>query len=89
METMNISLPESMKDFVDRQVSRGGFSSVSEYIRALVREEQKRQASEKLESQLLEGLNSEGSEMTRADWDELKQRVRERHGRRNAGRKAK
>ena len=40
-------------------------------------------AKEKVETLLLEGLQSEASEMTREDWDELKRRVRERQGKRN------
>ena len=79
METVNISLPESMKQFVDQQVSAGVYSSVSDYIRALVQEDQKRKAQETIEALVLEGLNSEASEMTEADWAELKQRVWDRH----------
>ena len=37
MDTMNIALPESMKHFVQEQVNEGGYSSVSEYIRDLIR----------------------------------------------------
>ena len=43
MQTMNISLPDSMKHFIERQVAAGGYSSASEYVRALVRDEQQRQ----------------------------------------------
>jgi Arc/MetJ-type ribon-helix-helix transcriptional regulator len=46
METMNISLPDSLKGFVDSRVKTGGYSSVSEYVRDLVREDQKRQTQE-------------------------------------------
>ena len=79
METVNVSLPEAMKQFVDQQVSAGVYSSVSDYIRALVQEDQKRKAQETIEALVLEGLNSEASEMTAADWAELKQRVWDRH----------
>jgi antitoxin ParD1/3/4 len=37
MATMNISLPDDMKDFVDEQVRTGGFMSSSEYVRDLIR----------------------------------------------------
>ena len=33
MQTMNISLPEPLKDFVDRQIAAGRYSSASEYLR--------------------------------------------------------
>jgi len=58
MTSMNVSLPDEMRAFVDEQVSEGGFSTVSEYIRALVRDAQRRAAKDLLERQLLEGLDS-------------------------------
>jgi antitoxin ParD1/3/4 len=79
METVNIALPEALKQFLDQQVSAGIYSSVSDYIRALVQEDQKRKAQETIETLILEGLNSEASEMTAVDWAELKQRVWDRH----------
>ena len=73
METMNISLPETMKQFIEEQVSAGGYSSVSEYIRALVREEQKRKAQEQLEALLVKGLESgKPTEMTDEEWNEIR-----------------
>ena len=38
MATMNISLPDDMKDFVDAEVAAKGFMTSSEYIRDLIRE---------------------------------------------------
>ena len=35
MQTMNVSLPDAMKHFIDAQVAAGGYSSTSEYVRAL------------------------------------------------------
>ena len=42
MTTMNISLPESLKSFVDDQVSQGGYGTSSEYVRQLIRKDQDR-----------------------------------------------
>lgn len=42
MGTMNISLPDGMKDFVDAQVEERGYGTSSEYIRDLIRREQDR-----------------------------------------------
>jgi antitoxin ParD1/3/4 len=84
MQTMNISLPEAMKVFVESEVAAGGYSTVSELIRELVREAQKRKARAKVAALLREGLNSKSSEMTQADWDELKRRVRFRARKRKA-----
>ena len=74
MQTMNISLPESMKHFIDAQVTTGGYSSASEYVRALVRDAQQRQAKARLETLLLEALDSgDPTAMTKADWDAIRQ----------------
>ena len=73
MQTMNISLPDQLKEFVDNQVESGGYSSVSEYVRDLIRIDEKRKAQEKLEALLMEGiLSSEPTEMTRQDWDDIR-----------------
>jgi antitoxin ParD1/3/4 len=80
MTTLNISLPDSMRAYVDQQVAGGGYSTASEYIRQLVREDQKRAAQERLETLLMEGIESgPAKEMTSADWDELRRRVWQRH----------
>jgi antitoxin ParD1/3/4 len=47
-----------MKDFVDHQVACGRSSGASEYVRELIREDEKRTAEGKLEALLMEGLNS-------------------------------
>ena len=73
METMNISLPSPLKAFVDQQVAGGTYSSTSEYVRELLRQAQKRQAEERLEQLLLEGLDSgEPVEMTKQDWEDIR-----------------
>lgn len=43
MSTMNISLPNSLKTFVDEEVGRRGYSTGSEYVRELIRKDQDRQ----------------------------------------------
>jgi antitoxin ParD1/3/4 len=55
------------KQFVDSQISLGRYSSVSEYVRELIRADERRKAFEQLEAKLLEGLNSAESELTPAD----------------------
>ena len=73
MQTMNISLPDQLKEFVDVQVGSGRYSSVSEYIRGLIRDDEKRKAREKLERLLMEGIQSgESTEMTRQDWKDIR-----------------
>jgi antitoxin ParD1/3/4 len=55
MSTMNISLPDDMKAFVDRQVAERGYGTSSEFLRDLIRKEQERQ---ELRSLMLEGMAS-------------------------------
>jgi len=52
MSTMNISLPESLKEFIDQQVTERGFGTTSEYVRDVIRKEQDRW---RLRSLILEG----------------------------------
>ncbi|HSW29047.1 MAG TPA: type II toxin-antitoxin system ParD family antitoxin [Longimicrobiales bacterium] len=52
---MNISLPESLKGFVERQVAERGYGTTSEYVRELIRREQERDA---LRAALLQGAAS-------------------------------
>jgi antitoxin ParD1/3/4 len=77
MPTMNISLPEQMKDFVEQQVSTRGYSSASEYVRELVRADQKLKAKEQLESLMLDSLRSGNPiEVTPRMWDDLRGTLR-------------
>lgn len=58
MASLNISLPDPMRAFVEAEVAKGGFGTASEYIRHLIREAQKDAAQNRLEQLLLEGLDS-------------------------------
>jgi antitoxin ParD1/3/4 len=58
MATMTISLPNTMREFVESEVTNGEYGSASELFRELVRERQKRKKQEHLETLLLEGLES-------------------------------
>ena len=81
METMNIALPGSMKHFVKERVSEGGYSSVSEYVRELIRADQKRKVEERVDALLLEGLDSgEPIPATKEYWEEKKRKLTERLG---------
>jgi antitoxin ParD1/3/4 len=73
MESMNISLPEPLKQFVDGQISSGRYSSASEYVRELIRADEKRKAADELEALLLAGLQGEATEMTSDDWRAIRQ----------------
>lgn len=79
MDTMNIALPESLKSFVQERVTAGGYSSVSEYMRELIRADQKRKLEERIDTLLLEGLESgEPIAITPEYWEEKKRKLTER-----------
>jgi antitoxin ParD1/3/4 len=62
--TVTISLPDSLKAFVDTQVSTKGYGNVSEYIRTLLREAQAKEEDARLEALLLGGLASQRLPLT-------------------------
>ena len=74
MSTMNISLPERLKSFVDEQVSSRGYGTSSEYVRELIRRDQDRQ---RLRGLLLDGAASAPASTTERAWlDRLRERAR-------------
>ena len=76
MSTMNISLPDSLKSFVDEQVASRGFGTSSEYVRELIRKDLDCQ---KLRELLLEGAGSaSASEADDRYFDDLRERVQSR-----------
>lgn len=76
MSTMNISLPEGLKSFVDEQVTARGYGTSSEYVRELIRKDQDRQ---RLRAMLLEGAASApGRPAKKSYFAELRRRARPR-----------
>ncbi|WP_376741478.1 type II toxin-antitoxin system ParD family antitoxin [Sinorhizobium psoraleae] len=74
MSTMNISLPDHLKSFVDEQVAGRGYGTSSEYIRELIRRDQDRLALRRL---LLDGASSAPTEPVDAEYfPSLRDRVR-------------
>ena len=79
MTTMNISLPDSMKAFVDAQIQERSYGTSSEYIRDLIRGDQIRQAEQRLASLMLEGLESgPASPVDEAYWDGKREALKRR-----------
>lgn len=72
MTTLNVSLPESLSDFIKEQVTKGGYSNASEYISYLIRQAQERAAQERLEMLLLEGIDSGKPIEVNDEWWEQK-----------------
>ena len=74
MTTVTISLPESLKTFIDQQLANKGYGNVSEYFRSLLRDAQAREEDARLETLLVEGMATGGDDipLTRAFWTDLK-----------------
>lgn len=58
MTIVTISLPESLKAFIDSQVTSKGYGDVSDYVRGLLQEAQAKEEDARLETLMLEGLGS-------------------------------
>src|SRR6266403_240131 len=58
MSSVNISLPDSLRVFIERRAEEQGYGTISDYLRELILKEQKRESEARLESLLLDGLNS-------------------------------
>ena len=71
---MNISLPESMKRFVESQVATGQFSNASDYVRDVIREREA--AVDRLRALLDEG---EASGVSPRSFEEIMAAIKERH----------
>ncbi len=79
---INIVLPDEVRVYVEAQVMAGAYSSIDEYLIDLVQQDQKRKAQAKLETLLLEGINSDSQEVTPDYWQNLRESVL---GRNNPG----
>jgi antitoxin ParD1/3/4 len=70
--TLSFAIPESLVEYIDERVAGGGYGNRSEYVRDLVRRDQRDQAIERLRALISEGLASGASTPdSSADWDEL------------------
>lgn len=80
MATMNISLPDDLKAFVDAQVAEQGYGSTSEYLRELIRRNRREQAAETLRKLIAEGLASgSAGEVTADTFEQMRDELRSRH----------
>lgn len=72
MSTMNISLPEEMRAWVEAEMRRGGFSSASEYFHHLLRDARARQEEQaqrtRLQAFLIQGVDSGQVQAANAPW---------------------
>lgn len=82
MATMNVSLPDPLKQFVDEEVREGGFASTSDYMRDLIRQRQREKAAAFLRQLIAEGLASGPAKpVTDETFAQMRKQLRERMAR--------
>jgi antitoxin ParD1/3/4 len=74
--TMNISLTDELKAFVDSRIKARGYSSTSEYMRDLVRRDEERAGEERFKALLEDGMQSGSA----GDWDDLRKDFLDKSG---------
>jgi antitoxin ParD1/3/4 len=58
MASLNVHMPGDLRDFVDQRTKAGSFSTPTEYVRHLIREDQQRESERRIEELFAEGLRS-------------------------------
>ena len=83
MATMNISVPEPMKDWVKAQIDAGNYASSSDYVRDLIRKDQQdKKKLAALQSAITQGIKS--GKAGELDVEAIKQKARELAGTENS-----
>ena len=74
MSMMSLTLPDSLRAFVESQAARKGYGSPSDYLEALILEDQRKAEKEEIESKLLEALQGPpATPVTSETWEAIKQ----------------
>jgi antitoxin ParD1/3/4 len=71
MAALNISIPPSVRAFVDDQVVKGNYPNASEYVRELIEADQHRSLRVELEGKLLAASRQPSREMMPKEWDAI------------------
>src|SRR5688500_11352466 len=77
--TMNVSLPASLKQWVDQQVEEGGYGTASEFLRDILRRARARDVRRRMDATLVEAVEeSAGASivMDEADWAAIRAAAR-------------
>ena len=76
--SINISLPVPMRAWVEEAMARSGYGNLSEYMRHLIREDQRRESDAETERRLIEAMASPMEPMTEEQWAEIRRTVARR-----------
>ena len=73
---MSFALPKSMRAYIDERVQSGNYGNTSEYLRDLIRQDQRNESRQKLRSLIAAGLESgEARPFDRTTHAELRSRA--------------
>ena len=72
MRSVNISLPDPLKEFGDDRIAERRYRRVSEHIHELIQNNEKRDADQRLAPLLIEGLESDESELMLHDLGDIR-----------------
>jgi antitoxin ParD1/3/4 len=79
LRSMNISLPAALRERLEAKLERQAYGTASEYVRQLIRQDLERDAREKVEALLLEGVHAKRRiKVTPEWWQEKQARIRTR-----------
>jgi antitoxin ParD1/3/4 len=79
MATMNISLPDPMREWVESQIDTGQYANNSDYVRDLIRKDQQRATKlEALQDAITKGIESGSA--GELDMDAIKRKARQQAG---------
>ena len=76
MATMNISVPDPMKDWVQTQIDEGKYASSSDYVRDLIREDQQGRDDKAAALQAAITLGMKSGQAGELDIEVIKQKAR-------------
>jgi putative addiction module CopG family antidote len=77
MASLNVAMPDELREFVDERTKKAGFSTPTEYVRHLIRLDLERETQRRLAAALLERIDDQQySDLTDGDLADLRARVR-------------
>jgi len=74
--SINISLPAALRQWIQQQAENRGFETASEFVRDVIRREREKSLRVQIDQILSNAMETPVSEMTNADWDDIRKQGR-------------
>ena len=79
MQTVNVDIPDSLKEYVQQQVAECGYSSISDYLCNLLQADRLRKERQAIEAEVLRAIEcNEFIPLTDEVWDQMRETLNER-----------